>query len=142
MGNNKSNIKNSMMLVMSFLALLIFSLQPNLVKAAPSTEDVFGDTPSGMNLKDYLEIPSTYQYSNLTNSAKIVPADGTDYKNQVDIIQMLDANGGDSQVGSFWGRVKENSDNKKSYNYFDLTKKQTISAWLYFGDDFRMALLW
>jgi len=135
--------KKLIILAMSFLALLIFALKaPSIQAAVPTTKEVYDNTPAGMNLKDFLEIPSTYPYANINNSAQIIPKDSTAFENDVDIIQMLDANASNAwaiKTGSFWGNVKENSEKAKTYNYFDLSKSQTISAWMYFGDSYANA---
>ncbi|KRK95145.1 hypothetical protein FC88_GL002425 [Companilactobacillus futsaii JCM 17355] len=115
-----------------FLFLLVFLLTLGLINqpitiqaAAPTKDEVFENAPAGLNLDGLIEDPN---YENGTNDASL----NKDFP--VNIVEMLTKDGGQDQISSFWGKKYKDSDDTKLYNYFDLTKDQTISAWIYYGD--------
>lgn len=115
-----------------FLFFLVFILTLGLINqpitiqaAAPTKDEVFENAPAGLNLDGLIEDPD---YENGTNDASL----NKDFP--VNIVEMLTKDGGQDQISSFWGKKYKDSDDTKLYNYFDLTKDQTISAWIYYGD--------
>jgi len=110
---------------------------------APSTKAVYKGAPAGLELTQFMDKPDAYfegSGHSTDNSAVIYPA-GSAYGNNSDIVQMLsgetkDINGKDitpskTQISSIWGKRNIGADDD---NYFDLSKDQTVSAWIYFGD--------
>lgn len=93
--------------------------------SAPTKDQVFQSAPDGLNLNGLIEDPN---YTNGTNDAKL----NTDFP--VNIVEMLTKDGANNQISSFWGKKYKSGDSGDLNNYFDLTKKQTISAWIYTGD--------
>lgn len=93
----------------------------------PSVSDVLKAAPDGMNLNDYFEKPDNYSPGGGTtsNSAKVVTKGSS---TPTDLIEMTS---GANQIGSVWGRMTDS--NGKDYNYFDVTKDQTFSMWMYFS---------
>lgn len=126
-------------LIIMFLLPLFRATPVTSVMAAsePSKEEVYKHAPKGVNFNDFLTAPSSYSNTKtgaanaFPSSNKIIRAE--DSGNPSDIIQMLDADGIDKQIGSFWGTVKDDNGNK-TYNYFDLSKDQTLSVWYYGGN--------
>lgn len=121
-----------------FLLPLFRATPVTFVKAAsePSREEVYKHAPKGVKFNDFITAPSSYSNTKtgaanaFPSSNKIIRAE--DSGNPSDIIQMLDADGADKQIGSFWGTVKDDNGNR-TYNYFDLNKDQTLSVWYYGG---------
>jgi len=131
---NPRGRRNLFLLIMSFLTLFIFLNKTNYVQAVPSTKEVYKNAPRGMNLdNDYLEWANTFTGNNpYTNNLKpILKKDNPG--NPTDIMQLM-SNEEPRQLGSFWGTIKTGADGEKSYNYFDVTKKQVVSAWVYVGN--------
>lgn len=123
-----------LLFVMPFLALFFLFINTSVVKAATLTEDqVFKAAPPGMKLDDYFQFPSSYTGTSgttVSNSIKVL----NDNQYPSDLVKMT---GSPGQVASIWGKAKEDESNavdgNYDYNYLDLTKRQTISAWMYFG---------
>lgn len=96
------------------------------VKAAPSTAEVYANTPAGMDLSTtILDKISNFsgKTSSVTNDAKFIYQG--EQNNTTDIMQMT-SDISKTQLSSFWGNYDT--------NYFDLTKNQTVSAWIYMGN--------
>lgn len=113
------------------LGLFMLPSMNNIVEAAiPSVSDVLKAAPPGMDLSDYFEKPSNYTYDTsktIPNATQIVPKGTT---NPTDVVEMT-TNSGGNQIGSIWGKMTDSSG--KNYNYFDVTKDQTFSMWMYFS---------
>lgn len=128
--------RNFFFLIVTTLSLVISSLNVMTIKAAtaPTTEEVYKAAPEGVDIADYMEFIGTYK-DNTINSAKIYEK-GSKYGNTTDIIELLneDELSSDKQLSSIWGKKKDKT--TEDDNYFDLKKKQTVSAWLYFGDKY------
>ncbi|CAJ1200737.1 hypothetical protein CPR19088_GLDEOEPO_00806 [Companilactobacillus paralimentarius] len=99
------------------------------VEALPTTDEVYTNAPDGLNLTNLLDIK---EYNGGPNSASLI----TNYP--VNIIELLNENKGNSQIGSFWGRKYSDDSETKLYNSFRTDKPQTISAWIYFGDTYHL----
>lgn len=124
--------------MISFLSVFTFFSSSMTVLAVPSKEEIYEAAPEGVELDDYMSAVTEYNKGGITvqNGAKINRANTT-YKNPYDIIQMLSADDGKSQLSSIWGARKEWPGVDSGVdNYFDLSKDQTISAWLYFGQNY------
>jgi len=124
------NIKLKYILLVTFFMSIvgIMGTMPSLqVYAVPTTTEVYNNAPDGLNLNNLIDIKN---YSGGTNSASLV----SDYP--VNIIELLNADKANNQIGSFWGKKYSDSENTKLYNSFRLDRPQTISAWLYFGDTY------
>ncbi len=126
--------RNLFLLIMSFLTLFIFFNKTNSVQAVPSTEDVYKNAPRGMKLdNDYLEWKDTFS-GNVPFTNSLTPIlRKNNPGNPTDIMQLI-SDKNPTQLGSFWGTVKKGTDGEKTYNYFDVTKKQIVSAWVYVGN--------
>ncbi|WP_334329753.1 hypothetical protein [Companilactobacillus sp. HBUAS59699] len=113
--------------LMFLMGLFFVGSKTNEVEAAPTKDAVFMGAPEGMTgIKDYFNIPGSYTIGEkVSNSAQILEKGDTV---NTDIVQMTN---GVENLSSIWGKMS--SDNKE-YNYFDISKKQTFSMWLYFGD--------
>lgn len=100
---------------MSMLALTCF----NKKVYAAGTQNAIDSVPTGLNINQYFTLTTpTAQGANnkyTTNSAYVV-------NNQI-----LSLTNGVKTVGTAWSDAS-------NYNYIDVTEKQTISGWLYFGD--------
>lgn len=123
--------------MISIIFTLIFGNDSiiSTVQAVPTTKEVYQNTPPGMSkISDLMDIPATYTgTTNMNNSAHIIKTGDATYQNTADIIELIKDSGSTNQLGSAWGKVNGTNDNK-SFNYLDLTKKQTISAWFYMGN--------
>lgn len=117
--------------------LTFFTLTANA--AVPTDAEVYKATPEGLQIENYTTIASTYNdVSTTANNAKFYPA-GSSVGNTTDFIQMMSASGTKSQISSFWGRrigdtLADGTTEKTVDNYIDLSKSQTISAWIYLGN--------
>ncbi len=128
--------QNLFLLIMSFFMLFIINQGITVTNAAaePSVDDVFKNTPAGLPLGQYMESKDYPNPSGGTvkNYATVYKA-GSKYGNSSDFVQMLDGStdASDTQLSSIWGtrHIGEDDD-----NYFDLSKNQTVSAWIYFGN--------
>ncbi|WP_125590251.1 L-type lectin family protein [Companilactobacillus jidongensis] len=127
-------IRRSQIYLGIFVTLLIglFSILSDSTEARASTvpdvSDVLKAAPVGMDLSDYFEYPSSYTYDTsktIANSAQVITKGST---SPTDLIEMTN---GSSQLGSVWGKMTDA--NGKDYNYFDVTKNQTFSMWMYFS---------
>lgn len=127
-------------LALFFISFLIGFLEiNNVLAAAPTKEEVYKAAPEGIDVKEFLTLPEEYSRREgepFKNQATIIEKGNSTYNNPTEIIQMLDSGGDQNQIAAFWGTYKDPNDNSKYYNYFDLTKRQTISAWIYLGDTF------
>lgn len=126
-------------LIVSVITLLFVSafFSNSLTVMAFDTGDVYKAAPEGVALNDYMDYTAqfTTNKDSMKNQATIYKANSATYNNPYDIIQMM--NGTDkTQLSSIWGTRSYDSDsaNPKIDNYFDLKNKQSVSAWLYFGD--------
>lgn len=128
-----------LLISVAFLAILG---KATLIKAVelkvivPTTKEVYAVAPKGVKLKDYVIAPTYYENTStgVTNAFKssntFYRVGDTDnpYDNQSDIIQLLNkTTTKTAQLGSMWGNIKE-SNGERTYNYFDLTKDQELSA--------------
>ena len=98
----------------------------------PTPDQVLQGAPRGLDISDYFEMPAYYPGAsgNVTNTAKILRrGQGV----PTDMIEMTDGKS-NSELASFWGKMQANDGS--NYNYFDVTKPQTFSMWLYLGDRF------
>lgn len=131
---------NLSIIVMLFFALTMFFMHTTRIQAAdqfPSYSDVLKAAPNGIKIGNLFEYPTTYTGTpDTNNSVQILKADKTS-SNPVDVIQMTDGN--KDEVGSIWGRMTNPDDSSESYNYFDLTKEQTITGWIYVGPTFNVS---
>ncbi|WP_125590245.1 hypothetical protein [Companilactobacillus jidongensis] len=133
MKNNITKVR-ALLLVIPFLVLIFFSANTKVNAANVLTEDqVFKAAPPGMKLDDYFQYPSSYKGTSGTtvpNSIKLL--NNNEYPS--DIVKMT---GSPGQLASIWGKAEENggndNDGNYDYNYLDLSKRQTISGWMYFG---------
>ena len=143
----RKRIISSLIFTITILAALGSLHPPAAIKAAstasvyttPTTEEIFNDTPKGLKLQDFVSIPEYYKNTKtdddkaFKSSNKLYRVGNSTYTNKADIIQLLQADSTQgSQIGSFWGNVKGTVDNP-TYNYFDLTKTQEVSVWVYNG---------
>ncbi|WP_125565980.1 lectin-like domain-containing protein [Companilactobacillus insicii] len=131
---NKQLRRNYGLLIVASLFLLFFTEgQTTTFAATPSISDVLKAAPSGMNLENYFEAPKTYfgDTSNTINS--MVTIKQGVMGNKTDVVQMTN---GSNQLASIWGRMATADAPDTPYNYFDVTKEQTFSTWMYFGDDY------
>ncbi|WP_334329751.1 lectin-like domain-containing protein [Companilactobacillus sp. HBUAS59699] len=130
---NKQLRRNCVILVVASILLFLFlGKSTTTVKANPSISDVLKATPSGMDLEDYFEAPTKYTgNSTVPNSLKIIKKGQAG--NKSDVVQMTDKT---NQLASIWGKMATADAPDTPYNYFDVTKEQNFSAWMYFGDDF------
>jgi len=123
--------------IMSFLMILFSAQSSELIYAAdtPSREQVYRNTPAGLDITDYMSYTEKYD-TGTNNVVEIISKGSADYGNPVDIIQMMDEKGSSTQLSSIWGRRVNDKDSTDENvdNYFDLGSKQKISLWLYFGD--------
>ena len=108
------------------MLLFIFSFKTTTVNALPSTDEVYANAPSGLDLSTTI-IDRVSQYANkngnaVNNNSKLIEK-GTK-NNQTDIMEMANADD-KTQLSSFWGNANT--------NYFDLNEDQTVSAWIYMG---------
>lgn len=133
--NLMKNRKTLWSLILMFLLVLLSSFFSTTAYAVPSTNEVYEQAPNGMKLDGYIDIPAGYsntatnQANVVSNSSKLI----TGYP--AELVQILSANhSGTTQLSSFWGKIKSDGEGNKTYNYFDLSKKQEISAWIYNGD--------
>lgn len=126
----------SFLLIMFFFTLMTFFMPSTTVQAVPSDDDVLKAAPSGMKLGNLFEYPTTYTGSKTVNNSVQVRTAGGSNPNPVDVIQMTN---GDKQVSSIWGRKTNPDDSSKDYNYFDLSKEQTISGWIYVGPTYNVS---
>jgi len=128
--------RNLFFLIVTTLSLMISIFNVMAIKAAtaPTTEEVYKAAPEGVDITDYMEFIGAYK-DNTINSAKIYEK-GSKYGNTTDIIELLneDELSSNKQLSSIWGKKK--NETTEDDNYFDLKKKQTVSAWLYFGDKY------
>ncbi|KRK98939.1 hypothetical protein [Companilactobacillus futsaii] len=127
-------------LALFFVSFLFGFLEiNNVLAAAPTKEEVYRAAPEGIDVKEFLTLPEEYSRKEgepFKNQATIIEKGNSTYNNPTEIIQMLDSGGEQNQIAAFWGTYKDPNDDSKYYNYFDLTKRQTISAWIYLGDTF------
>ena len=114
--------------LMGFLMIIMTLVgQSNVIKAAPpSKNDVYSNVPDGLKLDKLIDHPD--YLGGFTNGTQLI----TDYPSN--ILQLLDGTASKQQVASFWGKYDNGT--SEPYNYFDLEKKQTISAWIYMGDTY------
>lgn len=111
--NTKRIVRESLFCVFVIMAFFgMFQVTSKVAKAQTSTDgSVLGVPPPGIKLDGYFT-KGTFT----GNSATVINS------NNVDIVRMAN---NPNQTGAIW------SDNNK--NYLDVTKKQTISMWMYFG---------
>lgn len=131
--NNRNIFRIALLFLLSFVAFL-FTATSTI--AAPTVSQVYNAAPDGLNISDYMTGVEKYNDGTI-NNVKIYKS-GSSYGNKSDIIQLMtDQSGASSkQLSSIWGKRPDDpgSTDDKIDNYFDLSKKQTVSAWIYLGD--------
>lgn len=107
----------------------------NVWAAVPDSNEVYNNAPHGMKLDGYIDVPAGYsntstgKSNDVVNSAQMVDGYSTD------IVRILsETSSTKNQISSFWGKIKTGTDGSKTFNYFDLSKPQEVSAWIYNGD--------
>jgi len=122
-------------IILLFVAiLLIFLINPDTVLAVPDESAVYNSAPKGLPVQDYFSINNPLRpavadeyYPFMNNSASI------DSTNPNILVlargSSRNGNGGvnDGVYGAAWSKMDKD-------NYIDITKKQTVSVWLYFGN--------
>ncbi|WP_125763374.1 L-type lectin family protein [Companilactobacillus hulinensis] len=122
-------------LTIILVGIIALNNNVQMVEAAapvPTPNQVLQSAPRGLDISDYFEMPAYYPGAegNVTNTAKILRrGQGV----PTDMIEMTDGKI-NSELASFWGKMQ--ADDGSNYNYFDVTKPQTFSMWLYLGDQF------
>lgn len=106
-------IVSTVFFVVFFIMFSLISLQGTQVQAGPTDTSVLNNPPTGITLDKYF-VKGTFS----GNAASVVQN-----SNGADVVRLTS---GISQTGSIW------SDSANT-NYLDVTKKQTISMWMYFG---------
>lgn len=112
-------------LVALFILYLIFNTNFNAKAALTDSTDlaVLKDAPDGIGVGSYMSnaAPTVYDSTDIynTNSAQIVDHSGAN-SSSGNVVSLASAH---NTYGSMWSTEKN----------FDINKKQTISAWLYFG---------
>lgn len=119
-------IHKSLWGIVLLISIFILSSKYQSVSAAltDSTDlNVLKDAPAGITIKDFLanKAPTVYDSADIynTNSAQIVDNTGAN-SDSGNVLSLASAK---NTYGSMWSTDKT----------FDINKKQTISAWLYFG---------
>lgn len=134
MQNKLLKIINIFIVAIFCLSLLPIKTSKAAATPPPTTSEVYQTTPPGIAMKDFVSKADTYK-DGTVNSAKFFEAGNTTYDNSTDIYQLLSSDGGQEQTSSFWGKLAGDDGSSSSVNnYFDLSKPQIISAWLYMGD--------
>ena len=85
--------------IMSFLMILFSAQSSELIYAAdaPSREQVYRNTPAGLDITDYMSYTEKYD-TGTNNVVEIISKGSADYGNPVDIIQMMDEKGSSTQL--------------------------------------------
>lgn len=121
---------------LAFVLITAFSLEIlncTPVLAAPDESGAMSQIPDGLPISEFFSIKNPLRpsvangnYPYLYNSAKIASSNPRllilaqgNYRNN-------DSSNRDGVYGAAWS-------NKNKENYFDISKKQTVSVWLYFG---------
>jgi len=122
-------------IILLFVAiLLIFLINPDTVLAVPDESAIYNSAPEGLPVKDYFSINNPLRpaaadvyYPFMNNSASI----DTTNPNILVLARGSSRNGNndvnDGVYGAAWSKMDK-------ANYIDITKKQTVSVWLYFGN--------
>jgi len=123
-------------LLMIIIAVINGTIALTTVQAVPTKEEVYENAPKGLNLDDFMLVPSSYKYDSGTAT---IPSSGSKIydnpKYPTDIIQLISKDSPrPTQIGSLWGNINTDGSGNRTYNYFDLSRKQEVSAWIYNGD--------
>ena len=101
----------------------------------PTKEEAYENAPKGLNLDDFMLVPSSYKYDSIRQlfHRQVKIYDNPKYP--TDIIQLISKDSPrPTQIGSLWGNINTDGSGNRTYNYFDLSRKQEVSAWIYNGD--------
>ncbi|WP_057767112.1 lectin-like domain-containing protein [Companilactobacillus tucceti] len=99
------------------IGLFVSIEQNNIVEVRAATDVPVANSPEGLNFKDYF----------VRGSFRGNGADTTNFKNgNTSIIQVTPREG--SSIGAVWSAADKD-------NYLDLNAKQTLSMWMYFGNE-------
>lgn len=116
------------LLVFSVLTFLgMFSINTTKVKAYYYDNDAMKVAPSGIDLKDLGNNDALFVRGKYTGFMPIANPDRND-SSIYPILQMSD-NSTKNVTSSLWS-------NNSNDNYLDVTQKQTLSFWIYFGDSY------
>ncbi|APX72279.1 hypothetical protein M5C72_03830 [Companilactobacillus allii] len=118
--------------IFTYVTLIAILMITGLFKVstvkADSVDTVISMAPEGLPLDGFFSIPSNYNANTsgatTANSSKIITGPNALYPN-TDAVKVTNADA-KNEVGSAWG-------NLDSGNYLDVTKPQTLSMWLFFG---------
>lgn len=103
--------------IIFFISLITLGFRTQNVLAALNTADAISKAPPGIDISDYFSHGTSTNADFKTNSATTVSGNN----------QIMNLASGPSTVGAYWSTISKN-------NYIDVNEKQTVSAWLYFGD--------
>lgn len=125
---NRNKVCTFILSIILFVVALVFMIQP--AKAETTTiEEAYQQAPQGIKFKDYLTIPKYFSKTGGSSNAFLnTTSPILDYK--TNIIQMLSTSK-DQELGAVWGNIKDDGNGNKTYDYFDLTKEQEVSAWFF-----------
>ena len=121
----RMNLWGLFLILISIFILINYNTNNVSASLTDSTDlAVLKDAPDGIGISSYMSnsAPTVYDSKDIynTNSAQIVDHSGANTSSG-NVISLASAH---NTYGSMWSTKKS----------FDITKEQTISAWLYFGD--------
>lgn len=130
----KKYFQTKICLAVCFLFLFDTLASPQVVNAASEDfSDVINEAPVGLDISKYFDVgkfelndsedSTAYPYQTNSSSVYENASDTSDTKNGKVLVL---AKGNSGVTGAAWS-------NLDSDNYIDITKKQTVSVWLYFG---------
>lgn len=97
--------------------------------------DVDRKIPNGLtDISKWFTVPDVQVSGKNNNDAVVYPANGTVNKGNSDVVMLTKYNSAlnaPGTVGAIWSK-QDNSD-ETNRNYIDITKRQTMSMWMYFG---------
>ncbi|WP_125763378.1 hypothetical protein [Companilactobacillus hulinensis] len=106
-------------LCVSLIIWINYSISAHAATYVPQST-IITRGPEGIKASDYFDYKASDTFTG--NSAQLV--NSANYPDSTDIVEMND--GGNNEDSAIWG--------KQDTNYFDVSKPQKLSVWMYLGD--------
>lgn len=133
MNIKKYHITYKILISLTIFIIILFTFPNNTIIASPDETAPLSQAPNGIPVGEYFSINDPIRPSVADNNYPFMHNSATVDSNNSNILSLAkgsiranDATNKDGVYGAAWA-------DKNKDNYIDISKKQTVSVWLYFG---------